>query len=103
MSLAGRVTQFFIYDPIVDKNGKLTPNCINWYNQLTEEFNSVMKYGRDSVGAGATNRKSIPFIEVPEMNTATRDSVSGVGRAIIYNTDTNKFQGFANGTWVDFH
>lgn len=103
MTLSSRVNQMFIYDSIVDNTGKLTPNCINWFNQLTEEVNSILKYGRDSVGLGATNQKSIPFVEVSEMNTATRDSVAGVGPAIIYNTDTNKFQGFANGVWVDFH
>ena len=38
------------------------------------------------------------------MDTATRDAISDVGNGmIIYNTDTNKAQVYANSAWVDLH
>ena len=35
--------------------------------------------------------------------TAERDALSPVNGDIIYNSTTNKFQGRANGSWVDLH
>lgn len=104
MSLAGAFNQPFVHDPLVDNTNRPTPNWINWYNQTTALLNDVFVTGRDSLGVGATNQKTIPFLQVPVMSTATRDSVAGLTNGlIIYNTTTNKFQGYAGGVWVDFH
>lgn len=104
MSLADRVSPFFIHDPFTASNGKLTPTSINCMNALTTEVNSVLKTGRDSLGVGATFQKSIPFIQLPLMSTAARDSVAGLSNGLlIYNTDTNKAQVYAAGVWVDLH
>jgi hypothetical protein len=101
MTLLSRISEMFVHDPIVDKNGKLVPNCINWFNQLTTQINSVLAYGRDSLGVGATNQKLIPFVQIPNMNTVTRDSVNGIlNGTLIYNTDTNTLQVYASGVWV---
>jgi hypothetical protein len=35
--------------------------------------------------------------------TAERDVLSAENGDMIYNTSTNKFQGYANGIWVDLH
>lgn len=38
------------------------------------------------------------------ITTTSRDAMSGIGNGdLIYNSSTNKFQGYANGAWVDLH
>ena len=38
------------------------------------------------------------------ITTTARDAMGGIGNGdIIYNSSTNKFQGYANGAWVDLH
>ena len=41
--------------------------------------------------------------EVAKYTTTQRDALSASNGWVIYNTTTNKFQGYANGSWVDFH
>lgn len=44
-----------------------------------------------------------PF-KLANMTTAERDALANVANGdVIYNTSVNKFQGRANGTWVDLH
>jgi hypothetical protein len=53
----------------------------------------------------ATNRVSVtdtPF-KLASFNTVDRDNLIAANGDMIYNTDTNKFQGYANGVWVDLH
>lgn len=42
-------------------------------------------------------------IVVPKVPAANQAMMSGENGMILYNTDTNKFQGYANGVWVDLH
>lgn len=39
--------------------------------------------------------------KIPSLNTTERNQLETVNGAIIYNQDTNKFQGYANGAWTD--
>jgi hypothetical protein len=53
----------------------------------------------------ATNRVEVtqsPF-KMASFTTAERDTLTAENGDTIYNTTTNKFQGYANGTWVDLH
>ena len=56
-------------------------------------------------GTGAADRVEVtqsPF-KVASFTTAQRDAKTSENGDIIYNTTTNKFQGYANSAWVDLH
>ena len=43
-----------------------------------------------------------PF-KLASFTTSGRDGLTASNGDVIYNSTTNKFQGYANGTWVDLH
>jgi hypothetical protein len=51
----------------------------------------------DTVTAFAT------AVRVANMTTTARNALSPANGWVIYNTSDNKFQGYANGVWVNFH
>jgi hypothetical protein len=56
-------------------------------------------------GTGVTDRVAVtqsPF-KLASFTTAERDAKTSENGDMIYNSDTNKFQGYANGIWVDLH
>tara|TARA_B100001778_G_scaffold322369_1_gene314647 strand:- start:257 stop:1393 length:1137 start_codon:yes stop_codon:yes gene_type:complete len=42
-------------------------------------------------------------LQLHSFTTAQRDALTSADGDMIYNSTTNKFQGFANGSWVDLH
>jgi len=49
------------------------------------------------------NTKVHGFVQFGSLTTVERDALTAENGMVIYNTDVNKFQGSANGTWVDLH
>jgi hypothetical protein len=54
-----------------------------------------------AIGTGFVSTNS-PF-RLAVLSTVDRDALTATNGMMIYNTSTNKFQGRANGTWVDLH
>ena len=56
-------------------------------------------------GSNAGIVDALSPIRLPSMTTTQRDASSyfAANGTLIYNSTTNKFQGYANGTWVDLH
>jgi len=54
------------------------------------------------VAVGRVQVTQSPF-KVWNVTTSQRNGIPAANGDLIYNTDTNKFQGYANGTWVDLN
>lgn len=71
------------------------------YKKINGDYivESTLPGGEISMSATSI-RLSAP-VQVGTFTTAERDALVGVDGQIIYNTTTNKFQGYAAGSWVD--
>ena len=47
------------------------------------------------------NAKVTGFVQFGSLTTAERDALTAVNGMVIYNSSTNKFQGYENGAWVN--
>jgi len=59
--------------------------------------------GAIALTAGTRVEISSSPIKMASFTTAERDALSATNGDMIYNSTTNKFQGYAAGAWVDLH
>jgi Ni,Fe-hydrogenase maturation factor len=86
-------------DAIIRGNGTFTGsvNAASFNGSLVSDDSTTLV---DATNGTVTARG---FIQFGSFTTAERNLLVAENGMVIYNTTENKFQGYANGTWVDFH
>jgi hypothetical protein len=92
---------------IVDAiNNKITIDTLEVSNLITTPTVGTPEISSDGAilltAATRIEVSSSPF-KMASFTTAERDVLSAENGDVIYNTTDNKFQGYANSTWVDLH
>jgi len=99
--LSGVGTGSSTYSLICTNSGASTTTAA-----LAVRDDSKVGIGTNSVDPGATLEVdgTTGGILLPRLTTTQRDNLSSFTNGlVIYNSSTNKFQGYANGAWVDLH
>jgi len=71
------------------------------FSWIEDNFNSTET--ATALGGYSVEVPVVVSSKLATIDTATRDALISENGDMIYNTDTNKFQGYANGAWVDLH
>lgn len=84
----------------------LLVNNLNVSGTITSQGSGTPEIFSDNeilLTAGTRVEISSSPLKMASFTTADRDLLAAVNGDVIYNTTLNKFQGYANGTWIDFH
>jgi hypothetical protein len=88
------------------ESGTLTVNNLNVTGTITSQGSGTPEIFSDNeilLTAGTRVEVSSSPLKMASFTTAERDLLTAINGDVIYNETLNKFQGYANGTWVDFH
>lgn len=100
-------TDILIYTDLVGENEQIKMyNSSGTAQPWGEGGSGLYVNGALKVGAFC-HFDSRAYIQIPfigNFTTTERDAITGLANGVlIYNSTTNKFQGYANGSWVDLH
>jgi hypothetical protein len=87
-------------------SGTLTVNHLTVTGTITAQGSGTPEVYSDNeilLTAGTRVEISSSPLKMASFSTAERDALAATNGDIIYNSSTNKFQGYANSTWVDLH
>jgi autotransporter family porin len=87
-------------------SGMLSVNNLNVSGTITSQGSGSPELFSDNeifLTAGTRVEISNSPLKMASFTTSGRDALSAINGDVIYNTSLNKFQGYANGIWIDFH
>ena len=87
-------------------SGTLNVAALNVTGTITSQGSGTPELFSDNeilLTAGTRVEVSSSPIKMASFTTGERDELSPINGDVIYNSTTNKFQGYAGGSWVDLH
>jgi hypothetical protein len=92
--------------PVLTLSNNLNATNINLTGTITSQASGTPEIVSDNeilLDAGTRVELVGSPIKMANLTTGQRDEILAENGDVIYNLSTNKFQGYANGVWVDLH
>jgi len=102
-----QVRNFFSAQSITVPGASITDDDNDTKIQVAESADEdIIRFdaaGTEIATISSTGIVSAKFIQFGSYTTTQRNAISAANGMVVYNSTTNKFQGYAGGSWVDLH